>query len=198
MAKKHAKHRKRTYERSDIPYKDRLLMNQYTSVADHRDHAARTALKIATVSLNDIERMGYIRLSRFARRQQDLTEVYYTDPVYQEAKLDERLEQIGFDVVNGRIFGATDEDGNPVQTKKWRPAKLGDQQLRDCPFCGSKARLETLPENCTRLRCSNQTCYLWWNPWTSYHSGNTEENAVQQLAAWWNGNMMGGQTDGEQ
>lgn len=191
MAKSHAKHCKKTkYQRSDIPYKDRLLMDKYTSVADHRDHAARTALKIATVSLNDTERMGYIRLARFAKRQQNLTEVYYTDPVYQEAKLDERLEGMGFEVVNGRIFGATDEDGNPVQTKKWKPAKLGGQELRACPFCGAKPRLETLPENCTRLRCSNQTCYLWWNPWTSYHNGDTEEHAVQRLAAWWNGNML--------
>ena len=123
MAKKpRIKHRKKqNYERSDIPYKDRLLMNQYTSVADHRDHAARTALKISTVSLNDTEGMGYIRLARFAKRQQALTEFYYTDPVYQEAKLDERMEAIGFEIVNGRILGATDEEGNPVQVKKWRP-----------------------------------------------------------------------------
>lgn len=198
MAKSHAKHRKRQkYERSDIPYKDRLLMNQYANVADHRDHAARTALKIATVALNDTERMAYLRLARFAKRQQALTEVYYTDPVYQEAKLDERLEGMGFEVVNGRIFGATDEEGNPVQTKKWKPAKMDGQELRACPFCGSKPRLETLPENCTRLRCSKQTCYLWWNPWTSYHNGDTEEHAVQRLAAWWNGNMLKGETDGE-
>lgn len=69
------------------------------------------------VALNDTEKMGYLRLARFAKRQQELTEEYYTDPEYQETKLNERLEQMGFKVVNGRLFGAVDEDGNTVPTK---------------------------------------------------------------------------------
>ena len=103
--------------RSDIPYKDRLLMNKFTNVAQHRDHAALTAMKIATVALNDTEGMGYLRLARFAKRQQVLTEEYYTDPDYMEAKLNQRLEQLGFKVVDGRLFGAVDEQGNTVPTK---------------------------------------------------------------------------------
>ena len=103
--------------RSDIPYKDRLLMNRFTTVAEHRDHAALTAMKIATVALNDTEGMGYLRLARFAHRQQELTEEYYSDPEYMEAKLNQRLEQMGFKVVNGRLFGAIDENGNTVPTK---------------------------------------------------------------------------------
>lgn len=103
--------------RSDIPYKDRLLMNKFTNVAQHRDHAALTAMKIATVALNDTEGMGYLRLSRFAKRQQALTEEYYTDPEYMEAKLNQRLEQLGFKIVDGRLFGAVDDHGNTVPTK---------------------------------------------------------------------------------
>lgn len=47
------------FQRSDIPLKDRLLMNKFSTVAEHRDHAALTAMKIATVALNDTEGMGY-------------------------------------------------------------------------------------------------------------------------------------------
>lgn len=117
MAKSKHTHRPK-YGRSDIPYKDRLLMDKFSTVAEHRDHAALTAMKIATVALNDTEKMGYMRLARFAHRQQELTELYYTDPEYQEQKLDERLEQMGFKVVNGRLFGAIDADGNTVPVKE--------------------------------------------------------------------------------
>lgn len=81
MAKK-IKKRSTSIPRSDIPYKDRLLMNKYVTVAEHRDDAALLAMKIATVALNDTEGMGYFRLARFAKRQQELTEEYYADPEY--------------------------------------------------------------------------------------------------------------------
>ena len=108
---------KNKFQRSDIPLKDRLLMNKFATVAEHRDHAALIAMKIATVALNDTEGMGYLRLARFAKRQQALTEEYYTDPDYQEEKLNQRLRQLGFKVVNGRLYGAVDENGNTVPTK---------------------------------------------------------------------------------
>lgn len=185
------------FANSDIPLKDRLLVNKFATVAEHRDHAARTAMKIATVSLNDTEKMGFLTLTRFAKRQQDLTEVYYTDPDYQEVKLDERLVGMGFTVVNGRLYAGRDEVGNPVKQSKFQPAEMGDQQLRPCPFCGAKPRMETLPGNCTRLRCSRAECYLHTSPWYSYHNGDTEAHAVQRLAAWWNGNMLGEQDNGK-
>ena len=92
-------------------------MSKFTTIAQHRDHAALTAMKIATVALNDTEGMGYLRLARFAHRQQELTEEYYSDPEYMEEKLNQRLIQMGFKVVNGHLFGALDADGNIVPTK---------------------------------------------------------------------------------
>lgn len=112
-----SKKTKPKFQRSDIPLKDRLLMNKFSTVAEHRDHAALTAMKIATVALNDTEGMGYMRLARFAKHQQSLTEEYYSDPEYMEEKLNQRLEQLGFKVVNGRLFGAVDDEGNTVPTK---------------------------------------------------------------------------------
>ena len=88
-----------------------------------------------------------------------------------------------------RLYGFQDEEGNTVKEKTWRPAEMGGQELRACPFCGGKARMETYPDIATRLRCSRAECYLHVNPWTSWHNGDNEEHAVQRLAAWWNGRM---------
>lgn len=52
------KKRSPRYQRSDIPYSDRLLMQRYDSVAMHRNEAASVALKLACVALNETERLG--------------------------------------------------------------------------------------------------------------------------------------------
>ena len=103
-------------QRSDIPYKDRLMVNQFANIAQHRDHSALVANKVGMVALNDTEGLGYLRLSRFAKRYHFLNEEYYKDPEYQEAKLDERLRKLGFLVEDGRVFCAEDEDDNIVST----------------------------------------------------------------------------------
>lgn len=101
--------------RSDIPYKDRLLMQRFNSVAEHRNDAARIAMKIACVALNNVEKLGYQRLVRFANEQQRLTELYYADPEVQGAHLDERLEKLGFCCAGGKLLGMLDENGKPVK-----------------------------------------------------------------------------------
>ena len=103
-------------QRSDIPYKDRLMVNQFANIAQHRDHSALVANKVGMVALNDTEGLGYLRLSRFAKRYHFLNEEYYSDPEYQEAKLDERLKKLGFLVEEGRVFCAEDEEDNIVST----------------------------------------------------------------------------------
>lgn len=105
------------FKRSDIPMADRLLINKFATIAEHRDHAALTAMKIATLALNRTEGMGYQRLCRFAREQQKMTQEYYSDPEYYEVKLNQGLEQLGFKIVNGKLIGAVDEEGNVVSTK---------------------------------------------------------------------------------
>ena len=103
-------------QRSDIPYKDRLMVNQFANIAQHRDHSALVANKVGMVALNDTEGLGYLRLSRFAKRYHFLNEEYYKDPEYQEAKLDERLKKLGFLVEEGRVFCAEDDEDNIVST----------------------------------------------------------------------------------
>ena len=103
-------------ERSDIPYKDRLMVNQFANIAQHRDHSALVANKLRMIAENDEEGLGYLRLSRIAKRYHNISEEYYTDPEYYEAKADQRLRQMGFLVEDGRVFCAEDDEDKIVPT----------------------------------------------------------------------------------
>lgn len=104
--------------RSDIPYKDRLLLEKYKTIKEHRDEAARVALKVACVALNNTEGLGYTRLIRFADELETLLAEYYEDPEVHEIKLNQRLEQIGFKVEGKHMYGATDQNGKAVKMEK--------------------------------------------------------------------------------
>jgi hypothetical protein len=104
--------------RSDIPYKDRLLLEKYRTIKEHRDDAARVALKVACVALNNTEGLGYTRLIRFADELERLLDEYYSDPEVQEEHLNERLNQIGFCCEGPHMYGATDQNGKAVKMEK--------------------------------------------------------------------------------
>lgn len=40
---------KKKFQRSDIPYKDRLLMQRHDNIRDHRDEAARVAMQLGFI-----------------------------------------------------------------------------------------------------------------------------------------------------
>lgn len=69
MAQKKQK-KSKSINNSNIPYAERLRVNKLANIAAHRDDAHLTELKIALVSLNESEGLGYVRLSRFAKVQQ--------------------------------------------------------------------------------------------------------------------------------
>ena len=105
-------------QRSDIPYKDRLLMQKYKDIAFHRDEAARIALQISCVALNNTEGLGYTRLSRFAKELQRLISEYYEDTDVGDAHLQTRLQQLGFLVKDGRMYCVENAQGEIFPTKK--------------------------------------------------------------------------------
>lgn len=109
---------KKKFQRSDIPYKDRLLIQKHAEIADHRNEAAQVALQVACVALNDTEGLGYTRLSRFAKRLHELINEYYDDPEVGNVHLMQRLSQMGFLIKDGKMLSAMDEDGNPVPISK--------------------------------------------------------------------------------
>lgn len=104
--------------RSDIPYRDRLLMDRCRTIADHRDDSAITTLKVACVALNDTEGLGFERILRFAQRFQILIEQYYANPEQEGVHLDERLRKIGFLVQDGRVLVARDENGRAMKVRE--------------------------------------------------------------------------------
>ena len=118
---------KKKFARSDIPYKDRLLMKKYSEIADHRNEAAQVALQVACVALNDTEGLGYTRLSRFAKRLHELIQEYYDDPEVGQAHLMQRLKQLGFLIQDGKMLSAVDEDGNPAPIAKYKEVMDGEK-----------------------------------------------------------------------
>jgi hypothetical protein len=120
--------KKKKFQRSDIPYKDRLLMRKHQEIAAHREDAARIALKIACVALNDTEGLGFIRINRFADRLHELLREYYADPDLEEVHLNTRLEQMGF-LINreGHMIALRDAvTGQPItvqEAKRMEAAK---------------------------------------------------------------------------
>ena len=104
--------------RSDIPYLQRKQMEKYATIAAHRNEAAAVALQVACVALNDTEGLGYMRLSRFARRLKVLIDGYYADPEVGAAHLKTRLEQLGFIVKNGHMFAVENTNTGEVVPKK--------------------------------------------------------------------------------
>jgi hypothetical protein len=108
---------KNKFGRSDIPFKDRLLLNKYTTIAEHRDHSASVVLRICAIRANRDLGLGYMRLAKFVRGCQKMITQYYEDPDYYEEKLNQGMEQLGFKVINGKIFVAVDEEGNVIPMK---------------------------------------------------------------------------------
>lgn len=110
---------KKKFQHSDIPYAERLLMQKRQNIAAHRNEAASIALRVACVALNDTEGLGYQRLTRFAKRLQELIAEYYEDPEVGEAHLNARLEQLGFLMKDGHMFAVENsETGETVPVKR--------------------------------------------------------------------------------
>jgi hypothetical protein len=117
--------------RRDIPYKDRLLLDKYKKIEDHRNDAARVALKILFEILNDLEGLGYAKLSRIGARFRDAVAEYYQDPELYEARLNRRLEQIGFRCEGTHVFAAVDGEGVPVKVNHRDVAELREKAKDD-------------------------------------------------------------------
>lgn len=124
MAKSKKKNGSKTkiMQRSDIPFAQRLQMDKAAAISYHREDAARIALQIACVALNDTEGLGYQRLSRFAKRVNELCSEYWEDPEVEDYHLHERLKELGF-IVNedGHMIAIESEkEGEFIPVKKFR------------------------------------------------------------------------------
>lgn len=124
------KRRNPRFQRSDIPYSDRLLMQKYDSIREHRDEAARNALHLACVALNDTEGLGLKRLSKFAQRLRELIQEFYSDPEVGQVHLEKRLRQLGFKIENGHMYVIENSaTGELVNANKILPGNIANPEV---------------------------------------------------------------------
>lgn len=100
-----------------LPYAVELQQRKLADMQAAAEKSDQTALKLACVALNDTEKLGFYRLSRFAAHLMELVDEYYDDPELGECQLNRRLEQMGF--VIGETGGVQAyADGNPIHAER--------------------------------------------------------------------------------
>ena len=86
-------------------------MADKNAVINHAAHAIQVALILGTITMNDHFGFGKERLTRILLRTRELTARYAKEG---EGFLLEKVQQMGFPIVDGRITAFMDDDGNPV------------------------------------------------------------------------------------
>ena len=86
---------KRRFQRSDIPYVQRLAMERAGSIAANREVAAQAALLCASVAMHEVKNVGYKRLVRFSLRFKQVIDEFYEDVEVGMAHAKARMEQMG-------------------------------------------------------------------------------------------------------
>lgn len=114
---------------SNVPYAIRLRERKAREIGDHREDAARTAMYIALVKLNDMFGLGWERLAKFSRELTDAIVEFYKDPEVEWAHVLRRLEQIGFEIENGMPVITLDTEGKPVKKQKGDIVVAGEKSI---------------------------------------------------------------------
>lgn len=90
-------------DRSDIPYAQRLKLQQSSDIAVNREHAARITLYCISVALNELEGVGYKGLVRYSYRYKEYEREFYEDIDAGMAHAKHRMEQMGMPI-SGEFF----------------------------------------------------------------------------------------------
>lgn len=86
--------------RSDIPYAQRMAMKHQNDIVYNRDYAAKIAMYCASVAMNEVKGIGYIRLVRFSQEFDKTVNEFYADPEVSMAHAIRRMEQIGMPITD--------------------------------------------------------------------------------------------------
>lgn len=89
--------------RSDIPYAQRLAMQQKKDIAVNREHSAKITLYCMSISMNRLYGIGYKRLTRFSRTFKAINDEFYEDIEIGMAHAKRRMDQIGMPI-SGELF----------------------------------------------------------------------------------------------
>lgn len=89
-------------------------------IQTHRMQASQIALICGVVAMNDEFGFGKERQERISNRVSELTGRYAKEG---EKFLLDKMEEIGFEVVNGEARAYLDDDGKPMTPKQWHKAR---------------------------------------------------------------------------
>ncbi len=110
------KQRRRKGPAMQRPYAERLQAMHDQEIGDHRQDSAEVAIKLACLTLNEIDHWGFRRLARFCQALMDNVREYYSDRERMEYWVDKRFEKMGFLVTEeGGIKCCVDREGNPIR-----------------------------------------------------------------------------------
>lgn len=84
--------------RSDIPFAQRLAMQQSNAIVANRNHAAKISMFTTSVALNEVEGVGYKRLVRYSLHFKEVVDEFYEDPIMGMAHAKHRMEQMGMPI----------------------------------------------------------------------------------------------------
>lgn len=111
MAKRN-KRRSGVMGRSDIPYAQRIRMQQHENIRWSREQAARVTMYCWSVAMHEIEGVGYERLVRYASRFAEVDREFYGQEL--ELSMDQarrRLAGMGIEI-SGEIMLAPPDEGH--------------------------------------------------------------------------------------
>lgn len=117
-------HAKRRLEQIGMPisgefftYEAEGQTKREREIGNHRLQAVQIALICGAIAMNDEFGFAQIPQSRISKRANEYSARYAKEG---EKFLLDKMEEIGFAIVDGEAKACVDDDGNPVSTKKWR------------------------------------------------------------------------------
>ena len=104
MAKaKHKKNRGGIMGASQIPYAQRLKMQQADRIAVNRNFSAKVAMFAKCVAIHRVKGAGYKKLVEFSLRYKEVEDEIYEDLEYGMDKAKRRMEQLGMPI-SGELY----------------------------------------------------------------------------------------------
>lgn len=100
MANKKKKNRKSAgaMRRTDIPYAQRLQLQQITAIKEVRDYSAKAILFCQSIALHELEGIGYKRLVRYSLVFRGLIDEFYEDLDVGMDRARRRMAQHGIEI----------------------------------------------------------------------------------------------------
>ena len=96
--KKKGRKRAAGRERSDIPYAQRLRIQQMNAIKEIRDQSAKVTMFCHCIALHELEGIGYKRLVRYSLRFKGLIDEFYNDTDVGLYRARHRMESHGIPI----------------------------------------------------------------------------------------------------